>query len=93
MPEYFIEVPHGPSREACLTTIQVFLETGSHFLTHAEWGCKDGEHKAWFIIDVDTKEEAGNIVPHVYRRDAKVTELTRFTINDIKSMMKEHGAA
>jgi hypothetical protein len=91
MPKFFIEVPHGPSAQSCLMAIRVFLETGSHFLTNAEWGCKDGEHKAWFIIEVDNKEEARNIVPPVFRRDAKITELTRFTMDDIKTMMAEHG--
>lgn len=93
MPKFFIEVPHGADAKSCLMAIRVFLETGSHFLTNAEWGCKDGEHKAWFIIDTDTREEARSIVPHAYRREAKITELTRFTMDDIKGMMKEHGAA
>ena len=91
MPRFFIEVPHEGTKEACVKAIRVFLETGSHFLTNAEWGCKDREHKAWFIIDVDSKEETRNIVPPVFRRDAKITELARFTMDDIKTMMQEHG--
>jgi|WetSurMetagenome_2_1015567.scaffolds.fasta_scaffold234880_2 hypothetical protein len=91
MPKFFIEVPHGPDARSCITAIRVFLETGSHFLTNAEWGCKDGVHKAWFIIDVDNKEEARDIVPFVFRREAKITELTRFSMDDIKTMMAEHG--
>jgi hypothetical protein len=30
-------------------------------------------------------------VPYAFRRDAKITELTRFTMSDIKTMMAEHG--
>jgi hypothetical protein len=91
MPKYLIEVPHGPDMKSCLMAIRVFLETGSHFLTNAEWGCKEGEHKAWFIIDVDNKETAYNIVPYSFRRNARVTELTRFTMDDLKTMLTEHG--
>jgi hypothetical protein len=91
MPKFFIEVPHQPDTKSCLMAIRVFLETASHFLTNAEWGCKDGEHKAWFIIDVDNKEEARNIVPPVFRRDAKITELTRFTMDEVNRMLAEHG--
>jgi hypothetical protein len=91
MPKFFIEVPHAADPMSCIKAIRVFLETGSHFLTNAEWGCMDGEHKAWFIIDVDTKEEARNIVPHVFRADAKITKLSRFSMEEVNEMMREHG--
>jgi hypothetical protein len=91
MPKFFIEVPHQPDTKSCLMAIRVFLETGSHFLANAEWGCKDGEHKAWFIIDVENKEIARNIVPYAFRREAKITELVRYTMRDVEEMMAEHG--
>ncbi len=91
MPKFFIEVPHEPDIKSCVYAIRVFLETGSHFLTNAEWGCKDGVHKAWFIADVDDKETARNIVPHALRRDAKVIELTQYTMRDVELMMTQHG--
>jgi hypothetical protein len=53
--------------------VQVFLATGSHFLTHADWGCEDGVHSAWMIVDADSKEDARSIVPPQYRKDAKIT--------------------
>jgi hypothetical protein len=90
MPKFFIEVPHEGDMISCAKAIRVFLETGSHFLTNAEWGCKDGEHKAWFIIEVDSKEEARNVVPNAFRRDAKVTLLSRFTMKDIEGMLSHH---
>ena len=90
MPKFFIEVPHEAEAVACAKAIRVFLETGSHFLTNAEWGCMDGEHKAWFIIDVDTREEARNVVPHAFRRDAKITRLSRFTLEEINEMIRRH---
>jgi hypothetical protein len=91
MPKFLIEVPHEPTTVACAKAIRIFLETGSHFLTNADWGCGDGEHKAWFVIDVDTRDDARNVVPHAYRRDAKITQLSRFTMDDVKEMMREHG--
>ncbi len=92
MAKYFVEVPHEPGFESCVMAIRVFLETGSHFLTNADWGCKDGVHKAWFVIDVDTREEARTIVPYALRREAKVTELTRYSMRDVEAMMAEHKA-
>lgn len=69
--------------------MKVFLRTGSQFLTHADWGCKDGEHKAWIVVEVDSKAEARNIVPAEYRGAAKVVQLNRFTMADMESR-KDH---
>lgn len=83
MAKYLIEVPHGADKRACEQAIQVFLQTGSHFLTHAEWGCLDGEHKAWIIADVGNKQEAQFIIPPIFRSSAKITLLTTFTAADL----------
>jgi hypothetical protein len=83
MKKFLIEVPHGADKDACNQAIQIFLQTGSHFLTHAEWGCLDGEHKAWIIVDMENKEDARFIIPPLFRSTAKITELTTFTAKDI----------
>ena len=85
MKKFLIEVPHGPDKMACEHAIQVFQQSGSHFLTHAEWGCMDGEHKAWIIIEVDNKEEARHVVPPLFRHEAKITELVTFTLKDFQN--------
>jgi hypothetical protein len=46
MARFLIEVPHEDYRVECARAIQVFLQTGSHFLVNADGGCLDGEHKA-----------------------------------------------
>lgn len=90
MKKFLIEVPHGTDKQACDEAIQVFLQTGSHFLTHAEWGCLDGEHKAWIVVEVENKEEARFIVPPLYRSSAKIVELTTFTSKDLLEADKLH---
>jgi len=90
MPRFFIEVPHEATTAACNRAIETFLRTGSHFLTHADWGCKDGEHKAWFTIEVDSKDEAKNVVPPPYRHDAKIVQLTTFTMADMEKAKRSH---
>jgi hypothetical protein len=91
MAKYLIEVPHEATKQACLHAIQTFLHTGSHFLTNADWGCKDNEHKAWFILDVKNKEQAKSIIPPAYRADAKVTLLSRFKREEIDEILREHA--
>ncbi|MEE9555533.1 MAG: hypothetical protein V3W18_14700 [candidate division Zixibacteria bacterium] len=90
MARFLIEVPHEEGESACLRAVQVFLRSGSHFLTRAEWGCKDGEHKAWIIVEVDSKDEAQNIVPHVYRSKAKVVKLNWFSLEEVDELLGYH---
>ena len=91
MPKFLIEVPHEGTTAACNRAIEVFLRTGSHFLTHADWGCKDGVHKAWFTIELGSKEEARGIVPPDYRRDALIVQLTHFGQQDLEAIERYHA--
>jgi hypothetical protein len=90
MPKFLIEVPHGATKDACDQAIQIFLQTGSHFLTHADWGCMDGEHKAWIIAEVNSKEDAMFILPSAFRKDAKITLLTTFSAKDLLEPLPYH---
>lgn len=90
MARFLIEVPHEETTAACVRAVEVFLRTGSHFLTHADWGCKDGEHKAWIVVEVDTRDEARGIVPPVYRKQAKIVQLNTFTMKDIEDLLRHH---
>ena len=90
MPKFLIEVPHDKSTRECNRAIDAFLRTGSHFLARADWGCKDGEHKAWLVVEVDTKNEARSIVPSEFRPMAKIVQLTTFTREDIEPAIRAH---
>ncbi len=87
---FLIEVPHEEKMVACARAVEVFLKTGSHFLSHADWGCKDGEHKAWIVVEVDSKDEARGIVPPAFRAQAKVVQLNAFTMKEIESILHYH---
>jgi hypothetical protein len=91
MARYLIELPHESEPSACLKVVKVFLETGSHFLTNADWGCMDGEHKAWIIVDVDSKEDAQRILPPPYRSQAKIVRLNKFTMDEIEELRRLHN--
>ncbi len=83
MARYLIELAHEASEQACNIAIQTLLSTGSHFLTNAEWGCKDEVHKCWIIVDFNSKEEARTILPPVYRNEAKIINLSRYTLDSL----------
>jgi hypothetical protein len=90
MAKYIVEVSHSPDKIECLRTIQIFLSSGSHFLTNADWGCLDGEHKAWFIMEVENKEEALRIIPSYYWKSTKITRLSKFSLREVEDLMKQH---
>jgi hypothetical protein len=89
---FLIELPHDENLLACARVVDVFLKSGSHFLRQADWGCRDGVHKAWIIVEVDSKDEARNIVPPAFRREATIVGLNTFTIEEIDKILREHGA-
>jgi hypothetical protein len=90
MPRFLIEVPHESTGDACVKAIDVILRTGSHFFSKADWGCKDGEHKAWIIVDVSSKDEARGIVPVSFRNDAKIVQLNAFSQEEITDALRQH---
>jgi hypothetical protein len=90
MARFLIEVPHESEVVACARAAKILLETGSHFLTHSDFGCEDGVHKAWIVVDVDSKEEARNMLPPAYRRQATVVGLTRFGIQELDELLRHH---
>jgi hypothetical protein len=90
MARYLIEVPHEANAVACSHAVQMFLETGSHFMTHADFGCADGEHKAWLTVDVGSREEALRILPPSLRAGARIVRLTKFSLTHYGALLREH---
>jgi hypothetical protein len=93
MARFLIEVPHDPEVLACARVVRVFVASGSHFLTHADWGCNDGDHRAVIIVDVANKDEARAIVPPPFRPHAKVVALNRFSLDEVDQIMRWHSPA
>ncbi len=83
MPTFLIEIPHSGEMTECNQVIKLFIESGSHLLSNADWGCKDGVHKSWFVSDFDSKEDAMKVIPPFLRPNANIVELTKFSKNDM----------
>jgi hypothetical protein len=90
MRKFFIEVPHDGDVRACADVVRVFLTSGSHFLTNAEWGCRDGDHTARMVVEIESKQDARSIVPPAFRHDAKVVELNRYSLGQIDEILSQH---
>jgi len=90
MAKYLIEVPHEAEKAACLRAIQTFLETGSHFLANADWGCMDGDHRAWLMMEAENREDVTYALPPSVRPDARIVRLEKFTMADVEEMASQH---
>jgi hypothetical protein len=90
MPKFLVEIPHSEDIYECARAVKVFLESGSHFLVNADWGCEDGVHNCWLMLEADSHEEARGVVPPAFRDDATVTRLNRFEMRQIDEIMRTH---
>ena len=90
MPHYLIELPHESEVTACARVVRVFLESGSHYLTNADWGCSDGVHKSWFTVEARSHDEARLVLPPSYRAEASVVELNKWSMESLDGAVRLH---
>ena len=82
MERYLVISPH--TAEDCAKAIKQIESVGS--LTRFDWGCKDGEHTGWVIVEADSKAQALMVVPSVERPRARVVKLVKFGPAEVKAM-------
>ncbi len=91
MNRYMIQLPHDPDADSCVKVVQTFHDTGSHYLTHADFGCAAGVHNAWLIIEADNEDEARMVVPPYYRATALVIRLKHYNHLTLDEVIADHG--
>ena len=89
MPRFLIEIPHSDEHDACVRAIDAIEKQGSHFVTKADFGCADGRHAAWMVVELDSRDQARQIVPPQFRPEAHVVQLEQYTREQIKAMLDE----
>ena len=89
MPRFLIEIRHSDEYEGCVKALDAIVNFGSHLVTNAEFGCEDGEHAGWLIVEVDTRAEALQMIPPKLRDGARIVQLRKWTRAEIEAMMKE----
>ncbi len=62
--------------EDCNLALKETLAIG--YLTHYDWGCKDGVHTGWAVLEAEDKAQALMSVPTFLRSQATVIRLTKF---------------
>lgn len=89
MDHFLIELPHGDERQACIRALQAIHEYGSHFVTQAHWGCRDGVHSGWMIAELPSRDEAMLMIPPQFRGEARIVKLNFFSPAEIESYIAE----
>jgi hypothetical protein len=78
MHTYIIESPH--TAEDCRLVIKEVYAMG--YLHHFEWGCADGDHAGWAIVEAENEIHAKMMVPSVIRNAARVVRVVKFDIDE-----------
>jgi hypothetical protein len=86
MPRYLVELSHDNDFIGCVKALHAIEKFGSHYMTRADWGCKDGVHTGWLIAELPSRQAALLMVPPEFRREARIVELNRFTKEEIASL-------
>ncbi len=82
MERFLVISPH--TAEDCKDVLAQTLAAG--YLTHFDWGCADGVHTGWAIIEAEDAKEAMLSVPTGSRHLASVVKITKYTPEQIEKM-------
>jgi hypothetical protein len=70
--------------EDCVKALKETLAIG--YLTHFDWGCKDGVHTGWAVLEAEDKSQAILSVPTFLRERARVVQLAKFHPDKVAAM-------
>lgn len=79
----FLVISHHMG-EDCVKALKETLAIG--YLTHFDWGCKDGVHTGWAILEAEDKAQAMMSVPTFLRGQAQVIRLSKFDPEKVRAM-------
>ena len=88
MAKYDIEAPHTPEQR--LVTIGEVLATGPQLLDEFHWGCMAGVHNGWATVQAESESAARDKLPSSMRDKWSVTEVTKFTPEQIEAYKAAH---
>lgn len=84
MDRYLVSVTH--TNDDCVRALKAVEAVG--MITHFDWGCKDGDHTGWVIIEAESRSQALMVVPPLMRDKARAVMLVKFEPEEVRSM---HG--
>ena len=83
MTKFLIASRHEP--DDCLRALDEELAKGPGILDKFVYGCKEGAHTGYAIVDVKTLSDALAMVPGFLQASACITKVDKYTPAEIKS--------
>jgi len=83
MTRYMITAKHDPAE--CLRAMDEELAKGKDVLDKFVYGCKEGDHTAYAIVEKKSLSEALALVPDFLQEGACITKVDKFTPAEIRS--------
>ncbi len=84
MARYMIASRHEP--EECLRALDEEFAKGSGILDKFVYGCREGDHTGYAIVEAKKLSDALALVPDFLQESACVTKVDKFTPADIRSL-------
>lgn len=82
MDRYMIETPHR--EQDCLNLLQILHAQG--YLAHFDWGCMNGVHCGWAIVEADNEAEAKLMVPALVRGQARIVKVNKIGASTVAQL-------
>lgn len=86
MLRYIVESPH--TKEECLRALDEILAKSSETLNKFEWGCAEGIHTGYALIEAENEAKVRGMLPSFLSEKARVINVAKFTPEQIKSFHK-----
>ena len=82
MDRYLVVSPHTTGD--CKQALKEVHAAG--YITHFDWGCMDGDHTGWVVLEAESATQALMVVPALQRTSAKAVKLVKFSPADVATM-------
>lgn len=81
MSDFMIETPH--TKAECVRALDELVDAGADVLAKYEFGCANGDHTGYAIVQAESAEDALALVPPLLRSKARVVRVDRFTPDSV----------
>lgn len=84
MERFLVESSH--SAHDCVLAVKLVYSAG--YINNFDWGCYDGVHTGWAVIEAENAAQALGVVPAVLRDKARAVKLNKFDATSIAQAEK-----
>jgi hypothetical protein len=74
MIRFLVESPH--TAHECKLVVKLVQSMG--YLNNFDWGCGEGVHTGWIVIEAENAAQALGVVPALIRNKARAVKLSKF---------------